>query len=825
MTIGPSTKKIAESIKNINNSQKESNNASILTEQPSKAAKFISKNTTRDVRPIKKLSAKEFNNSDGDEIITASPYSSLLEKLKTAKTNLVALDKKSKQVHSEKAIDKFLRERLPSLTSISVVYDYHDKFTTEKPQEKWLFNFNFFDDPKGEYVPYDPITMSSRSFNNKSPFSEYFDDTGKFILAEAFINEAANAMSNYEADAENVLVITSADLKENPQVLSHYNDITSSLSDPLKKSKYIFWGTPVDVKNMASTKAEWKQNTFDKLELVKEDKDILRDSYRNNPEKGYTTFVGKNNKSNAIQVVPDFIKWLEYTKENNVGTHKLAKTHIGALSADGLAAANRAVGNLTIENTTYASFKTGDTGNWETENCYKYGNVFKSNYWDVDWGKWGGPSHIGAGFIGDVIYKMYQNASNNDILSTSFGRVVNKAHRDGVSTKSELDLQTIPSYDLVNITIDRKLHVATCIGYTTYLKNGSRTTGYITSSSETIPASTAHNLFGIGRLASMAKIIKAQENDRKYNNSAIQNMIASGPDFMADMFDAYIISYTVPNNSTAIAKEADIIGLATPSTVMNAFMKDKNFKPNNEAVFDGLSSSTKSMFRTRQDFYTRVSSITIPTLEAETIEYSFLNQKYTIPGYRTQQEFQSAISFELDSGLEYMRLINRMAGFYNRYFIGGNVSKSLNQQAYRPLRTRIDNQKIGILVKLLPGNAFYNPYDNFKRYIIFEDVLFTGGGDASFSQKGGTGITTTTFKFIYKNLALGDLPIKDPIVSVDSNGVLKHTTEANYMPAIQMYGNTDIYKDIKSKSDKIGVDVTSITTRDEIKYEPIVWDS
>jgi hypothetical protein len=251
---------------------------------------------------------------------------------------------------------------------------------------------------------------------------------------------------------------------------------------------------------------------------------------------------------------------------------------------------------------------------------------------------------------------------------------------------------------------------------------------------------------------------------------------------MTNMYDIYIIE---SNNTGEVRK---LLSLSTAPKVYKKFYTDGSSNPEAKLIAEGLPTTTKSMLDLYSDFTTRVASVSIPDLKSDTIEYSFLNQRYIVPGYKLQHDFNSALTFEMDNGLEYMRLFNRMAGLANRYITSnGDTTQPENSEkdlGYRPSRVHNENQKYSILVKILPGNMFYNKDDTLKRYFIFEDVLFTGGGDVSFNQS-NSDLVTTTFTFIYKNLAIGEFPDSTNLLSADETNRIKHTEAIGYMPALQ----------------------------------------
>ena len=790
MTIGPDSKKINEALVKLNRSQNTKNSESVSKSFNENVSIFLEKKQV--LNPATDRASKPFTNLSSPR--TGATYNELLTRVKASQTKIVAINDKAFDKYSEEDIDKFLVQSLPDLTSASLVFDYHDKFTPEGYFERWASNFRFTDDPEHAYEYYNPMVMSTKNAENRSEYSEYFNEEG-LIIAEAFNSKLDEKLAEYSANADNVLILTEADLAENPKIINKFVEASGDKRQAalLAKSKYVFWGNPPEVIRASAENAsrvKWSKYKFDKLNLYLDDegkKDALRIGFREDPKQGYGVFVPDSGK--IEYVVPDCIRFLE-AYDNS---YRLAKAHIGALSEVAVTAANRTVSNLTIENTTYGSYKIGKTGNWEV-NPYKYGKTSIKHAFDYDWGD---GNAVGEGYIGDVIYQMYLSASSNNIFSTGFGRYINKTHRDGVSTKSEMDLQTTAGINLANVTIDRKLHVATAIGFTMYNKKGREITGYISSSDETIPPGTRHGLFAIGRLAALKNRIASGSTDlHRYYNNPIKEMIASGPDFMANMYDVYIIKYTIDDNSKAISQPVDMISLTTNPKIVKSFNDTRGSTiPSSEDLKNGLPTTSQGLLQSKYDFISRVSSVTIPSMESDTIEYSFLGQKYAVPGYKLQHEFSTSLTIEMDADLEYMRTINKIAGFINKYRSSDTTNNTLDKQVYRPNRIRIGNQKIGILIKLTPGNMFYNPNDNFRRYLIFEDVLFTGGGNVSFSQS-NSDMVTADFKFIYKNIAMGDFPVTTNTVLRDAGETIEHIGEAFYAPAIQQLNNINLGDDV-----------------------------
>ena len=784
MAIGPNLKTIKNGIKEINTNQKLENTTNISSQLNSDVSKYIQKNPS-----IVQPSTNPQKIGTFKKEIISKKYDSLLQRVKSTQTKIVALNTKAVKDSDSNTeeLNKFLAWTLPSFTKVSITYDYKDKFTTDSTFTKWAKNFTFIDDPTTEYVPYNSATMSEKSATNRSDYSKYFTSDG-LASADAYKSYTDEALSKYNADAENVLVISSDDLTQNPHLIDDF--LQASTEDKnkklLKESKYIFWGNPDSLlgSKLSSVKKDWK-----KPAEIMEDKADLKGFLKSGKE-GYGAYV---NGQGIAYIKPEVFSAIEPHDTYKV---QIKSDFKKAVTSEAIRAANKGVSNLTIANVQYGTYKTGDRYNYSV-NAYTgagMGNQASPeggiHAWDIDWGF---GSFTGDGFIGDVIYSMYQEASKNNIFATSFGRYINEHRAGGVATKSEMDLDTTASFNLINATINRKLHVATCIGFTTYTTTGSKTIGYITSSETTIPSGTDHDNFATGRIAALNNIIASGEDEtHTYNSNSILNMLSSGPDFMANLFDVYFIK--AKEDSTG--EEVRVLSLTTSPKVIKAFQENNNTNVNVSEISSGLPITSGKMLKSPYDFISRVAGITIPSFQADTIEYNFQGQTYTTPGYKLQHDFSSSLKLEMDAGLEYMRTINKISGFINGYtsndgtIIGG----------YHPLRNRLKaGNKISLLVKLTPGNMFYNPSDSLKRYIIFEDVVFTGGGQVTFSQT-SAGLVSVDFKFIYKNVALGDFPMASQFGHPLDSQHLRGTTETGltYAPAIQQLGNIKLDK-VKGK--------------------------
>ena len=499
-------------------------------------------------------------------------------------------------------------------------------------------------------------------------------------------------------------------------------------------------------------------------------------------------------------------------EEKKVNYYGLKDKYIGAISEKALTAANRSIGNLTINNTTYASYDTSSGS--RPYNCvYNNGEaVFNKNAFSVDWNPWNPSSSVGEGFIGDTIYGIYKKAvggiAQGNIYATKFGRWINLGGRSGLQTKSELDLQTIAQpFNFLQMKLDRKLHVATIVGFPTYTKTGTKKTGYITSSQETIPDDTNHSEFAAGRLAALKKnwASLASTQYAHMNNGAIESLMKTGPDFMSNMFDMYIFSYSDEDTSQPTGGAKKLIEFVVDPSLTN---KITNKNTAIAASTKGLSSSSVSRLSNNYDFLTRVSSISIPALKRSTLEYNFLSQTFTVPGYTNEQEFSTEFSLEVDSELEYPRLFNALAGLQTSMSYREQPELNRIYNDYRPLRQRLSKQKLGILVKLTPANSFINS-DTFtnssKRYIVFEDVLFLGGGKVSFSNS-KSGLVTMSEKFIYKNLDIF------PFSSYEDWKLSANKDAYSYQPNAQMYNsqikdntnlNRNLYNDYKNGQDTL----------------------
>ena len=362
MAIGPNSKKISETIKNINVSQQDKNRVTVSKDPNENVSRFINKKlvlpnaTTKEAKPY----------VGTDNINTAASYENLLHRVKATKTKLIAINEAAFDKFSDEDIDSFLSWNLPKLTSVSLVYDYKDKFVADKKFEKWASNFKFTDDPKNAYEHYDPLIMSTKGTSNKSDYSQYFTETG-LAIAEAYKSKVSEALQEYSANADNILVVSAADLAENPKIINKFIEADNDTKHKvlLSRSKYVLWGNPESIitSKQDKEKKSWDSIAFDGLKVYLEDDkaDTFRSEFKSEPTKGFGTFTSNNGEPHIEYVVPESIKFLEYNDEKK--DYSLAKAHIGALSAAAVTAANRTLGNLTIQNTTYKSYKTGETGN------------------------------------------------------------------------------------------------------------------------------------------------------------------------------------------------------------------------------------------------------------------------------------------------------------------------------------------------------------------------------------------------------------------------------------------------------------------------------
>lgn len=783
MTIGPNSKKINEAIKDINKKLIDSNKEALLGKDDIDVTTVI-KNQPK-VDPTKVV--KSFVNSSSTDFIKKTE---LLSKLKDSKNKLKAINLDVFTDSPSEEMDTFFREALPKKVSAAIVYDSKSNFNVNTSFEKWATNFIFTDDIKNAYVSYDSSIMSSKSVSNKSEFSNYCTTEG-LVDAEVLFSKVSDELNKYEADAENVLVISQDLLTKDTNALEEFAKAELNKDNILSHSKYVLWGDTKDsiikVGSMEGRKKYIASQTFDDKGLLFEGEkktiDKLRKSFRENPKRGYGVVVPNEDKDPTLKyIVPDCLKYLASETKNGKYNLKIVDKNnesVNKATMESIKAANSPVGNLTAENTHYGTYTMSEA---KIETLDKDGKKVPTiSLYDFNNG-----SSYNSGFIGDVIYQLYQSAQKNNMLSVAFGRTVNAAHKSGVSTKSEMDLQTISSASFsfgadtpfATLGIDRKLHVATCIGFTMYTKYGMETTGYISSSSETIPATTRHSMFALGRITAMGKYIHdGIYNQRPYNNNVIRALIASGPDFMSNMFDAYIVKHS--DNEIL-----EMIKLTTSPKVLEA--TSKKSKPeavNGNDISSNLPITTNKMLSSKSDFVTRITSLSVPGFKKELINYSFLNQQYTVPGYMLEHDFSSALNVELDNNLDYLRLINYMAGFANSYH-SAKANNDYNSIQYRPLRNRaLEAQKISIVVRIVPNSMFLGAESN--NYVVFEDVIFLGGGDVNFSQS-SSDLVTATFKFIYKNVWLAAGGDNTTYAKLEDNNTISFgPSNIVYAPVIQ----------------------------------------
>ena len=425
------------------------------------------------------------------------------------------------------------------------------------------------------------------------------------------------------------------------------------------------------------------------------------------------------------------------------------------------------------------------------------------NIWDNSGGNWWYSSNKGSHNISEVLYSLYKSGSDSGDNSSDFGlskggllgsdsqispgfdkwtnNTATQPTAGGLNSKSTIGLVTDYLFDFKKFYYTRgnKLRAATVIGYRNYNASGRGTTSYLSISPEVLPGgSELEDKYGFsyGRGQALKKRMKDGTLGGKHtsNNYAIQAIYDSGPDFMANMFDMCIFAYKrgeVPSVKKAVKLATFNIGPNTPYKAADgAKVLASQFKKDIPASQEDTLSLTES------DFFTRVQNITIPEMKSSTIELKVLGQTLTKPIALMENDFTSSFTIEQDTGLEYMRLFNRLAGLSLMMEIDGQKPKDYtsNYGHYNNLfanRANSGNLKDGngnfaIAVKLRTMHNAFIPYSN---YIVFEDVKFLGGGQVNF-KAGNAGLTTFTQKFIYKNV--GILPVWNSNVN---EKIMSHT--------------------------------------------------
>lgn len=413
------------------------------------------------------------------------------------------------------------------------------------------------------------------------------------------------------------------------------------------------------------------------------------------------------------------------------------------------------------------------------------------NIWDNSGGNWWYSSNKGSHNISEVLYTLYKSGNNSGDNSSDFGlsgrgllgsdsqispgfdkwtnNTASQLTAGGLNSKSTIGLVTDYLFDFKKFyrTRGNKLRAATVIGYRNYTASGRGTTSYLSISTEVLPGGSELEpkyRFSYGRGQALKKRMSDGSISRRTtNNYAIQAIYDSGPDFMANMFDMCIFSYKrgeIPSVMKAVKLATFNIGPNTP-------YKASDGKNASASSFkQGIPSSQEdTLSATVSDFFTRVQNITIPEMKSSTIELKVLGQTLTKPIALMENDFSSSFTIEQDTGLEYMRLFNRLAGLSLMMKINGEevAGYTSNYGHYNNLfanRANGGNLSEGtgnfaIAVKLRTMHNAFIPYNN---YIVFEDVKFLGGGQVNF-KAGGSGLATFTQKFIYKNV--GILPVEN----------------------------------------------------------------
>lgn len=398
----------------------------------------------------------------------------------------------------------------------------------------------------------------------------------------------------------------------------------------------------------------------------------------------------------------------------------------------------------------------------------------------LDINKWWYKSSSNSSNISEAIYSIYNKGSlieNKELLADvspgfdKWSRITStQPYAGSLNSKSTIGLVQDILFNFKNgySFPGNKLKAATVIGYKNYNISGRKTTSYISSNESIIPVGEEqdYSKFASGRLAAAKNNIGDEVimSTHTANNHAIQAMLSSGPDFMANMFDVCIFQY---DDATASGDNKPASALFNFMTAPNAYYNESF--PITGIIDKAIPLTTKRMMSTKEDFFTRVQSISIPELKGETGEFNYLNQtiKYIKPSLDTS--FESQLVIEQDADLEYMRLFNRLAGLSFKTKIESNsrtsgeyksfnwddttrggIPKNKNFAPNRANAGKIQNHAgyFGIAIKLKPVGIYNTSND---RIIVYEDVKFLGGGDISFKQS-NPGLVTYTQKFIYKNV-------------------------------------------------------------------------
>lgn len=409
------------------------------------------------------------------------------------------------------------------------------------------------------------------------------------------------------------------------------------------------------------------------------------------------------------------------------------------------------------------------------------------NIWDNSGGNWWYSSNKGSHNISEVIYSLYKSGSSSGDNSSDFSLsggglfgsdsqispgfdkwsnngVASQLTAGGLNSKSTIGLVTDYLFDFKKFysTRGNKLRAATVIGYRNYGSSGRGKTSYISVSPEVLPGgSELEDKFGFsyGRgQALKKKMTDGSLSKHTSNNYAIQAIYDAGPDFMANMFDMCIFSYKRGED----VQVKNVEKLATFNIGPNIPYKAADGTKESATQFtkDIPTSQTETLSATESDFSTRVQNITIPEMKSSTVELKVLGQTLLKPVSLLENDFTSSFTIEQDTGLEYMRLFNRLAGLSLMMQIDGKNPEGYtsNYGHYNNLLANRSNSgtlsagtgNFAIAIKLRTMHNAFIPYNN---YIVFEDVKFLGGGQVNF-KSGSAGLTTFTQKFIYKNVGV-----------------------------------------------------------------------
>lgn len=634
-------------------------------------------------------------------------YSQLLSGLSKINTNFVALNQ---EYINSQPTSTFIETIVPVIEdTVLAAIDLSNNFDTlSSINDQENINFTIIDNAEYAYTKFDNATFSA--IDDKSKYKKVLNSNKKVGLAMSLVS----SIKSERADEKEYI-------KVNPYEVNIATDTTNDI--------YPEGGSP-----------NWLSNP--NLE------DLIELSHRNSSKWDIKLAADENSSLDE--------------KESFKATYQLADGTRGYINSN--ASALSSVANLTASDT------LGDKEG--IDNLKEIISTF--------WFRAGSNSSN----ISEAIYAIYNNGTyleNGKEAATSaygFNKWTNvtasQLYAGGLDSKSELGLisSTLFNFKDGYSFTGNKLVAATVIGYKNYSISGRKTTDYISSNESILPVGEEqdYSKFAKGRKAALLKNIddEVTGTTHKANNYAIQAIVNSGPDFMANMFDACIFEYNNKESKSSNFYAEPIFSFTTAPNVY--YNPEKNMK-STDIVDKGIPLTTRRMFSTREDFVSRIQSISIPELKGSTGDLNFLNQsiKYILPNL--ENSFESQLVIEQDADLEYMRLFNRLSGlsFKTKINIATDDSKINwsgiteggipNDKNFIPNRTNAGTLQnhagyYGIAIILRPTSyqRVYNYLikDNLN-ILVFENVKFLGGGEVSFKNSAPT-LATYTQKFIYKNV-------------------------------------------------------------------------